>query len=132
MVAADRPRVFIVDDEKPIGRVIWHGLSHRFEVVYESNPEDALERLCRDDELFDVIFLDIIMPELNGIILFEELAERAPARCDRIVFITGGAQIPAVYDFIQKHHTIEKPFSLEELEATAETYADSPLPRGPR
>ncbi|SRR5258707_5971902 len=132
MVAVGRPRVFIIDDEKPIGRIIWQGLSRRFEVVYESNPQDALERLCRDDEFFDVIFLDIIMPELNGIVLFEELSARAPSRCDRIVFITGGGLIPAVEDFIAKHHTIEKPFSLEELEATAETYADSPLSRGPR
>jgi DNA-binding NtrC family response regulator len=132
MVGVGRPRVFVIDDEKPLGRVIWRGMSDAYDVVYESNPEAALERLCRDDERFDVIFLDIIMPELNGILLFDELALRAPARRDRVVFITGGAGIPAVADFIEKHHYIEKPFRLEELEATADVYAASPLSRGPR
>jgi two-component system NtrC family sensor kinase len=127
-----RPRVLVVDDEKPIGRVIWHGLSRHFQIVYESVSALALTRLEDESELFDVTFLDIIMPDLNGMVLYERLKTTAPARCDRIVFITGGAGIPAVKVFLQKHHHIEKPFRLEELEAVIEVYSESKLPRGPR
>jgi CheY-like chemotaxis protein len=162
MHAVARPRVFIVDDERPYGRVLARpdGLGKgRFEIVwdfpcpiceghgcklctdeqgrvtgrapYGQYPRIALERLCTD-ELFDIIFLDIVMPDLNGMSFFKNLELRAPARCKRVVIVTGGGQIPAVEDFIAKHHTIEKPASLTVLEACVEVYAEKTCSRGPR
>lgn len=159
---ADRPRVFLIDDEVPIGRVVMQSLEHRWKfdlvwdlecpeckgrgcnncrdeqgrrtgrVPYGRYPELALELLCREGEMFDVIFLDIIMPKITGITLFHELERVAPARCERTVFITGGGLIPAVREFIEGRHHIEKPFSLVELETTTRVYADTPGSRGPR
>lgn len=137
MPSADKPRVFIVDDEKPIGRVLLAGLGSRlfdgdsrFEVIVESDSRAALERLCTA-ELFDVIFLDIIMPHMNGMMFYSSLKLRAPARCHRVIFITGGGLIPAVEKFLEKHHHIEKPFTIAELTAVVDIYAEKKTSRGP-
>lgn len=131
MGSVGRPRVLIVDDELPIGDV-FKRVFLRWDVVHEPDPEKAFELLCRDDELFDVVFLDILMPHLNGIMLYEDLLDVAPARERRIVFLTGGGQIPAVADFLKKHHHIEKPFSVHEIEAVVDVFLDLDTSRGPR
>jgi DNA-binding response OmpR family regulator len=134
MGASSRPRVILIDDEMAIGRIftVHSHFSKVWDVVHEPKPKLALERLCRDDELFDVIFLDIIMPELNGIMLFDDLGEHAPARQLRVVFLTGGGLIPAVAEFLDTHHHVEKPFSIEEIEAIVKVYSELDVSRGPR
>lgn len=129
-----RPRVLVIDDEKPIGRIIWKGISSSATVVYESEPKAGLDRLLDPDEEFDVTFLDVVMPDMNGITLFELLEELAPARVHRVVFITGGALIPAVREWFDRRpvHVVEKPFTLAELATIIQVYAALKLPRGPR
>lgn len=132
IVADDRakPRVLVVDDEKPIGRVIWQGVSSAT-VVYESEPRVALMRLLDNDELFDVTFLDVIMPDMTGIAVYERLEGEAPLRCARIVFITGGMLIPAVSDWFKRRpvHVVEKPFALAEMATIIQVYAALRVPR---
>lgn len=134
MPDVNKPRVLVVDDEMPFGQLFvdpTYPWARRWDCVHEPNPERARYLLCRADQLFDIILLDIVMPYLNGIMLFEQLGELAPARRDRIVFVTGGAQIPAVEDFIQMHRHILKPPTWKEIEDTVEEFAALSLSRGP-
>lgn len=135
MGAVDKPRVLVVDDEVPFGNLFVdpkYPWSRRWDCVHEPDPNRALDLLCRPDQLFDVILLDIIMPHLNGMVLYDKLLLLAPARRLRVVFLTGGALIPAVDDFLEDHHHILKPATAAEIEKTVEDYASLPLSRGPR
>jgi len=131
--AAENPRVFIVDDEKPLTMAMWRGLPRTFDLLLTHSARFALDVLNADVD-FDVVLLDIVMPDLNGLTLFEKLRATAPARADRIVFMTGGLQIPAVADYLRglDNRVLEKPFTLDEAERIVSIYSSMYTPRGPR
>lgn len=115
-----RVRVLVVDDEEVINRILKRGLSHDhadWEIETESNSGAALSRLL-GEETWDVIFLDIIMPHLNGMALFKSIEKAAPHIVKHVVFITGAVLDPAVIAFRETvpNKFIEKPFSFVELE----------------
>jgi CheY-like chemotaxis protein len=86
------------------------------EVVLVSNGREALTRYR--EEAFDVVLLDIAMPELSGPAVFVLLREADPQV--KVVFISGypkGAEIESLLtagacDFLNK------PCSMEQLQRT--------------
>lgn len=64
--------ILFVDDDRPVLRIIAEALSAKgFRVLATDNGDEALRLLVR--EPVDVLFADIVMPDMNGI----ELAKRA-------------------------------------------------------
>jgi PAS domain S-box-containing protein len=116
-VTSSPSRVLIVDDEQPIGVTLRALLSPPHEVVVTSSASEALERID-GGEIFDVIFCDIMMPDITGIRLHEILTATHPEIAARIVFMTGGITAPEVQKFLQATgaRCLEKPFSDSELE----------------
>ena len=47
-----------------------------------------------------MILCDLMMPEMTGMDLYDELAPRAPAQAERIIFMTGGAFTAARAEFL--------------------------------
>jgi DNA-binding response OmpR family regulator len=130
---AHKPRVLIVDDEQRLLRAFDRFFHNGWDVVLEHDPNHALATLLDPLELFDCIFLDIVMPDLNGFNLFEELKSRARNRTKRIIFITAAPEIPAVQAFFETHKVLwmEKPFNHPRMEALVAMLATSSLPKGP-
>jgi CheY-like chemotaxis protein len=62
---------------------------------------------------YDVILSDLMMPEMSGMDLYDELARRCPRAAERMVFVTGGAFTSAANAFLDRvpNERIEKPFS---------------------
>jgi CheY-like chemotaxis protein len=116
--ATRRGRILVIDDEPTIQRVVQRMLSREHEVVTLSDAQEALSRLL-GGEHFDVIFCDLMMPQMTGIDLYLELARVLPAQIARIVFLTGGAFTPQARAFLDEvpNPRIEKPFKLEHLRA---------------
>ncbi len=80
--------------------------------------KDALERL-RHDDAFDVILCDLIMPQVTGMDLHDELRRTAPALADRMIFMTGGTFTARARDFLARvgNPALDKPFDLSTLSA---------------
>lgn len=78
MNAAPKLRVLAVDDERPaledLGRLL-EGSAAVSEVVLADGGGSALRRLAEDS--FDVVFLDVRMPELDGLALADVLSRFA-------------------------------------------------------
>lgn len=108
-----RGRVLVVDDEVAIGKAIRRILANDHDVMLESDARAALERL--DHETFDVVFCDLMMPNMSGMDFFESLSKRAPELAERIVFLTGGAFSPRSEEFLRasRNQCLSKPFSRE-------------------
>jgi len=76
----------------------------------------ALERVTAG-ERFDVIFCDLMMPEMTGMDLHEEIQRVAPNQVERMVFMTGGAVTTRARDFVATvpNPVIDKPFDTKML-----------------
>jgi signal transduction histidine kinase/CheY-like chemotaxis protein len=113
---ASRPRILIVDDEKPILLAAERVLRSRYEVSSATSGEEALRRLAEGSPP-DVILCDLMMPKMTGMDLYEEIARRFPALEARVLFFTGGAFTPRARAFAQKMEAriLEKPFEGPEI-----------------
>ena len=81
-----------------------------------SSGAEALARLG-GGERFDVIFCDLMMPEMSGMELYEQLSAQHAEQAARMVFVTGGAFTPAAQAFLSRvsNARLDKPYETEEL-----------------
>jgi len=116
-----RGRILVVDDEAMVCRSINRLLGSHHEVVTTTRARDALRRLA-GGERFDAILCDVMMPEMTGIELFEELGRRHRDLAERVVFITGGAFTPGAAEFLRRcpNARVDKPFDEVELRAAVD------------
>ncbi len=108
---AGRPAtVLVVDDEPAVGMAL-RRILREHEVCVVNCVKDALEVLTK--KRFDVIFSDLMMPQLTGIDFYQELTRRSPEDAGRMVFVTGGAFTPVASQFLEQvgNERIEKPFT---------------------
>ena len=110
-----RVRILVVDDDVLVGRALQRSLRD-YDVVTLGRAEEALARVATG-ERFDVIFCDLMMPEMTGMDLHAEILKIAPDQAERMVFITGGAVTTRARDFVATvaNPVLDKPFDLKAL-----------------
>jgi len=113
-----RRRVLLIDDEPYLGVTLRTGLREEAEVVSVREGKEAL-RILHDDQGFDLILCDLMMPGVTGMDVFEEVSRELPALSKRFVFMTGGAVTERAREFLEKvpEQRLDKPFRLEQVEA---------------
>jgi len=114
--ATRRARLLVVDDEPQIGNTLRLLLDPDHEVVPVTSAREALERI-KNDRPFDIIFCDLMMPEVSGTDFYKQLTISAPELLDRLVFMTGGVFSTRTNAFLEKlpNPCIEKPFDIAAL-----------------
>ena len=117
-------RVLVVDDEVLIGRLVQAGLAEEADVVAVTSGRAALE-LLQEDERFDVILSDLMMPDVTGMELHACLEANAPHLADRMVFMTGGAFTPEDRRFLDgvEGRRVAKPFSMADIRGAIQARA---------
>ncbi|MYL61637.1 response regulator, partial [Virgibacillus halodenitrificans] len=103
------PKILVVDDEERIRRLIRMYLEREdFTVEEADNGTDALELSLNND--YDVILLDIMMPEMDGIEVCKELRKE---KSTPVIMLTAkGEEANRVQGFeIGADDYIVKPFS---------------------
>ncbi len=106
--------ILVVDDEPTIltscQRVL-EGAGHRVQAV--DTPGSALDR-CRE-QTFDLVLIDILMPDMSGLELVERLKAAAPTI--RIVVMTGYGSRDVAADALRRGASglLLKPFTPAEL-----------------
>jgi two-component system nitrogen regulation response regulator NtrX len=112
--AAGRHRILIIDDEEGI-RISLRGiLEDEGHLVLEaSDAETGLELLKK--EAVDLVFLDIWLPDMDGLCVLDVLSARFPSV--PVLMISGHGTIETAVSAIKKgaHDFIEKPLSLEKV-----------------
>lgn len=109
-------RVLVVDDEVPILELIERLLTREgYNVETVKDGTEAVERITQDD--YDIILLDMLMPQKGGIATYREIVERRPELGPRIIFATGDLVTEDTRTFLEETHAayIAKPFDLNEL-----------------
>ncbi|HXH26409.1 MAG TPA: response regulator [Candidatus Acidoferrum sp.] len=68
-------RVLIVEDEKTLAHALNLKLLHEgFAVTLAGNGQECLDLLAK--EQFDVVLLDLVMPEVNGFQVLEQIKDK--------------------------------------------------------
>lgn len=84
-------RILVADDEKNILLVIRVCLEKAgYEVITASDGLTALEKI--QNEKPDLILLDILMPKMNGFLVFEALKDDPGTSSIPVVFITAKSE----------------------------------------
>jgi CheY-like chemotaxis protein len=114
---ARRAAILIVDDEVSLGQVLRRRLRDH-DVTAVTSAREALDLLAHDAH-FDVILSDLMMPEMSGMQLYDEILRSRPDIVDRVVFMTGGAFTGGAPEFLEQvpNEGLEKPFSESALRA---------------
>jgi PAS domain S-box-containing protein len=112
-------RILVIDDEPLVAEAIQCMLAAVHDVVTHTNAKDALARIVRG-ERFDLILCDLIMPEMTGMDLYQQVLEHAPDAVSSIVLMTGGAATPLARQFMDSvpNPRIQKPFGQKALRDT--------------
>jgi two-component system cell cycle sensor histidine kinase/response regulator CckA len=110
-------RILIVDDEPLLGQTLLYAFKGRHDVVICTSGRDALSRLEKDAR-FDLVLCDLMMPDVSGSAVYEEVKRSYPALVRCFVFMTGGAFTERARDFLAKHPGVqlEKPFNIDDIE----------------
>ncbi len=112
-------QVLVIDDEPSIRTLIEKELaSSRIEIFSVSSGKEALDIVKKKE--FDVIILDIRLPDIDGMTLLKKFKENLPDV--EIIIITGYATIEDAINAMKigAYDYITKPFALEHLELLIE------------
>ncbi|MDT8272471.1 MAG: ATP-binding protein, partial [Desulfomonilia bacterium] len=115
-------RILIVDDEdmlREIGKEMLNLLGHSVETV--SNGRECIEVLSKDSKRFDLVILDMIMPDLDG---YHTLQEMQKQNINTKVIISSGYSFEHEQGDILANPLIiaklNKPFNMKELSEVLE------------
>ena len=106
-------RILVVDDEPLVARALKRSLkTHHVEIV--SKGADALKRFRTHSH--DIIFCDVMMPEMNGPQLLGFTKDLYPELARRIIFMSGVFQNEIAALLAKEPNlVIEKPFVIQKL-----------------
>jgi DNA-binding NtrC family response regulator len=112
-------RILIVDDEPALRRTLERALtSYHYEVVSVADPHSAYQMLS--ETIFDLVLLDLRLPQIGGDTLFLAIIRQWPRMRDRVVLMSGdpwSEQMGWPKELISCP-ILAKPFSLDALSQT--------------
>jgi two-component system cell cycle sensor histidine kinase/response regulator CckA len=106
---ADGATIMIVEDEQGVRSFMASLLQCAgYSVLVAAMPSEAMELIQGDEPMPDLVISDVIMPEMRG----DQLAEQMLSICEslRFLFISGYGNIE-----VGGHEIMRKPFKTEEL-----------------
>lgn len=107
--------ILVIDDEESV-RTLWQVALERagHHVLIAGNGKQGLRLL--EHQAVDLIFVDIFMPEMDGLELITLLRKTRPAI--KMIAVSGGSGLRDYLEAAKNlgaHDTLKKPFSLQEL-----------------
>lgn len=123
--------ILAVDDEAVILDLIVDafGRDGRHAIDTAGSAREALQKLERRS--YDILLLDLKMPEMDGQQLFQEIRRRWPDLSRRVIFASGDTLHPDARHFLDHSGCpcVDKPFKLEHLASAIASVAGGADPR---
>ncbi|WP_394844010.1 ATP-binding protein [Pendulispora brunnea] len=111
-----RAHLLIVDDEPLVCSSLQRSLKRDYEVTAVQSARAALD-LMAGGTSFDLVLCDLMMPEMSGMDLYEELRRTNPVQCTKLIFFTGGASTAGAREFLERvpNPRLEKPADIARI-----------------
>ena len=121
---AQHRHVLVVDDDLALRGLFKNLLTRNgFEVDSASDGRTAYDQMTREN--YEVILLDLMMPNVNGFELLERIERDRPGLLSRVIVMTGAAQRTVVkLDTSKVWGLIRKPFDIDNLLSSTIACAD--------
>lgn len=115
-------RVLIIDDDPLVANSLRRLLANR-EVQIAESGRRGIEML-RENDRFEVVLCDLMMPEVSGMDVYETVLEERPDIAERFIFMTGGAFTERARAFLDRvsNPKLEKPFDGKTLRMLVSGY----------
>jgi signal transduction histidine kinase len=119
------PKILIADDEPDMLRFLKSQLAPHFQVIEAIDGNQAFEKACQF--LPDIVLLDMMMPEKDGLQVCRELRERTSTKRIPIVLLTARADEETKLQSLAVGASdfLAKPFSTTELHVRVKNLIDS-------
>jgi PAS domain S-box-containing protein len=113
-----RGRVLVIDDDELVGGALRRLLGREHDVTLVTSGRAAFDHLASGAPV-DVILCDLMMPEMTGMDVHEEMMRVAPHRAETMIFLSGGAFTARAREFLDRvpNERVEKPFDSAALRA---------------
>ncbi len=110
-VASKTETALLVDDDPAVAETLIEMLSREgLDVHHVATGREALA--CTAERSFDMIFLDVRLPDISGPEIYARLAAEKPEQAQRVAFVTGGlwrADDRSLRDKLPPQPTLSKP-----------------------
>ena len=115
-----RGKILVIDDDNAVAVALERILRAQHDVTIRSDGREALDLIAAGSS-FDLVFCDLMMPNLSGIDVYRLMVATNPAQAAKIVFMTGGAFTAAAQEFLAeiKGVRVTKPFTATAIRAIA-------------
>jgi len=109
-------KLLVIEDSEDVRNMLTDFFSRKkYQVVASSNGLDALKLFESDNNAFDLVITDLVMPNISGVGVISILKKKNPDI--PIIAITGWGEHPeALAMEAQANIVLGKPFQLSELE----------------
>jgi two-component system cell cycle sensor histidine kinase/response regulator CckA len=113
-----RAKILIIDDDIEVGMSMERALRDQQDVTLTADGRQALAKIGAG-VTYDVIFCDLMMPNMSGMDVYEALSITHPGQAKRIAFMTGGALSERSQEFLERTGMtfLSKPFTIESVRA---------------
>jgi signal transduction histidine kinase len=120
-----RPVVLLADDEPDMRRFLRSQLDEHYDVLEAADGIQALEKATQF--LPDIILLDMMMPEMDGLDVCRELRKREDTAAVPIILLTARADEETKFNALElgANDFLAKPFSSTELHARIKNLIES-------
>ena len=122
---SNRPKIVVADDEPDMLRFLKSQLSSEYQVLEAVDGQQAIEKACQF--LPDLILLDMMMPEKDGLQACRELRERSTTQNIPVVLLTARADEETKLAALSAGASdfLSKPFSTTELHVRIKNLIES-------
>ncbi len=120
-----QPLVLVADDEPDMRRFLRSQLEEQYDVLEAADGVQALEKATQF--LPDIILLDMMMPEMDGLVVCQELRKREETAAVPIILLTARADEETKFNALEigANDFLAKPFSSTELHARIKNLVES-------
>ena len=122
-------KILIIDDDKNVLANLCYFLSDKkYEVTSASDGLEGLKFFENDQQRFDLVITDIVMPRISGMGLISIIKKKFPDI--PVIVITGWGEYPGAFATeSQADKVLSKPFELSELDKAINELISSKRPK---
>jgi DNA-binding response OmpR family regulator len=119
-------KVLVIDDDRGLQSLLNVLLTRAgFDVEFADDGRAGLEKINGGNH-YAVIMLDLLLPEISGLEILEQLRKDSPGTLARTIVLTSASQgVLRRVDASSIHALVRKPFDIQEMIRVTEACAGS-------